>query len=159
MYYAFATSHTFWYVFSFYLVQNILKFLLRLLDSCYSEVYSPNIWGFLIFYSLVAQSVKSLPAMWVWSLGQEDPLEKEMETHSSILAWRIPWTEEPVGYSPRGRVELDPTEWWTLSLFFCPSPASGISLNLCVFRHSWPFSVHCPISIELILFQCSVRSW
>jgi len=42
--------------------------------------------------------VKNLPAMqetWVQSLGQEDTLEKEMATHSSILAWRIPWTEEP----------------------------------------------------------------
>ena len=48
--------------------------------------------------SLVAQMAKSLPAVletWVRSLGQEDPLEKEMATHSSILAWRIPWTEEP----------------------------------------------------------------
>ena len=48
--------------------------------------------------SLVAQMVKRLPAMqetWVRSLGREDPLEKEMATHSSILAWRIPWTEEP----------------------------------------------------------------
>ena len=48
--------------------------------------------------SLVAQMVKRLPAMpetWVRSLGQEDPLEKEMATYSSILAWRIPWTEEP----------------------------------------------------------------
>ena len=51
----------------------------------------------------MAQSVKSLPAMretQVQSLGWEDPLEKEMATHFSILAWRIPWTEEPVGYSP-----------------------------------------------------------
>ena len=50
--------------------------------------------------SLVAQRLKRLPAMqetWVRSLGQEDPLEKEMATHSSILAWRIPWTEEPGG--------------------------------------------------------------
>ena len=50
--------------------------------------------------SLVAQSVKRLPMMqetWVQSLGQEDLLEKEMATHSSILAWRIPWTEEPGG--------------------------------------------------------------
>ena len=50
--------------------------------------------------SLVAQMVKHLAAMqktWVQSLGQEDPLEKEMATHSSILAWRIPWTEEPGG--------------------------------------------------------------
>ena len=50
--------------------------------------------------SLVAQTVKRLPAMQetrVWSLGREDPLEKEMATHSSTLAWRIPWTEEPSG--------------------------------------------------------------
>ena len=48
--------------------------------------------------SLAAQTVKNLFAMqdtWVWSLGRKDPLEKEMATHSSILAWRIPWTEEP----------------------------------------------------------------
>ena len=48
--------------------------------------------------SLVAQTVKNLPAMWetwVQSLGWENPLEKGIATHSSILAWRIPWTEEP----------------------------------------------------------------
>ena len=48
--------------------------------------------------SLVAQTVKCLPAMWetqVPSLGWEDPLEKEMATHSSTLAWKIPWMEEP----------------------------------------------------------------
>ena len=48
--------------------------------------------------SLVAQMVKRLPTMWktmVRSLGWEDPLEKEMVTHSSILAWKVPWTEEP----------------------------------------------------------------
>ena len=43
---------------------------------------------------LVAQMVKDLPAVWE-TLGQEDPLEKGMATHSSILAWRIPWTQEP----------------------------------------------------------------
>ena len=50
------------------------------------------------FQSLVAQRLKRLPPMqetWVRSLGREDPLEKEMAIHSSILAWRIPWTEEP----------------------------------------------------------------
>ena len=50
--------------------------------------------------SLVAQMMKNLPVMpepWVRSLGREDPLEKGMATHSSILAWRIPWTEEPGG--------------------------------------------------------------
>ena len=48
--------------------------------------------------SMVAQIVKHLPAMWeawVQSLGQEDPLEKEMATHSSTFAWKIPWAEEP----------------------------------------------------------------
>ena len=55
--------------------------------------------------NLVAQMVKNLPAMqetWVRSLGQEDPLEKGMATHSSILAWRIPWTEEPGGLQSMG---------------------------------------------------------
>ena len=53
--------------------------------------------------SLVAQMLKNPPAMHetqVPSLDREDPLEKEMATHSSILAWRIPWTEDLVGYSP-----------------------------------------------------------
>ena len=56
-------------------------------------------------FSLVAQLVKSLPAMretWVLSLGQEDPLEKGMATYSSILAWRIPWIEEPSGLQSMG---------------------------------------------------------
>ena len=55
--------------------------------------------------SLVAQMVKRLPAMqetWVQSLGPEDPLEKEMATHSSTLAWRIPWTDEPGGLQSTG---------------------------------------------------------
>ena len=52
----------------------------------------------MVWASLVAQMVKHLIAMqetWVQSLGWEDPLEKEMATHSSTLAWKIPWTEEP----------------------------------------------------------------
>ena len=68
--------------------------------------------------SLVAQRLKPLPAMWetwVRSLGQEDPLEKEMATHSSILAWRIPWTEELGGLQSTGsqRVGHD----WETSLY------------------------------------------
>ena len=60
----------------------------------------------------MAQSIKSLPAVqetWVQSLGWEDPLEKEMATHSSILGWRTPWTEEPGGLQSMGsqRVGLD----------------------------------------------------
>ena len=55
--------------------------------------------------SLVSQMVKNLPTMWetwVQSLALEDPLEKEMATHSSILAWRIPWTEELRGLQTMG---------------------------------------------------------
>ena len=66
------------------------------------------------FTSLIAQLVKNLPAMketWVRFLGWEDPLEKEMATHSSILAWRIPWTEEPGGLRSMGSQEPDRTEW------------------------------------------------
>ena len=53
----------------------------------------------------MAQTVKNLLAMWkthVLSLDQEDPLEKELATHSSILSWRIPWTEEPGGLQSMG---------------------------------------------------------
>ena len=63
--------------------------------------------------SLVAQRLKCLPPMretWVRSLSRGDPLEKEMVTDSSILAWRIPWTEKPVGHSAQGRTESDMTE-------------------------------------------------
>ena len=61
---------------------------------------------------LVAQSVKNLPAVqetWVWSLGREDTLEEEMAAHFIILAWRIPWTEQPSGLQPMGSQELDMT--------------------------------------------------
>ena len=66
----------------------------------------------------MTQRVKNLSAMqetWVRSLGWEDTLEKEMATHSSILAWRIPWIEEPSGLL-WGRKELGMTEQLTLSL-------------------------------------------
>ena len=82
--------------------------------------------------SLVAQRLKCLPAMretWVRSLGWEDPLEKEMATHSSTLAWRIPWTGEPGGLQSTGlqRVRHDcatslhfyiSDSMWYLSFFF-----------------------------------------
>ena len=74
-------------------------------------------------YSLVAQMVKNLPAMqetWVQSPFGEDSLEKGMTIHSIILAWRIPWTEEPDGWSvppgwSMGYKELDMTEQITLT--------------------------------------------
>ena len=62
--------------------------------------------------SLVAQLVKTLPAVQetlVRFLGREDPLEKEMATHCSILAWRIPWTEEPGSLQSMGSQESDTT--------------------------------------------------
>ena len=61
----------------------------------------------------MVQRLKRLPAMWetwVLSLGWEDPLEKEMATHSSILAWRIPWMEELGGLQSMGHKESDMTE-------------------------------------------------
>ena len=60
---------------------------------------------FSLWTSLVAQMVKNLPEMqetWVQSLGREDPLEREMVIHCSILAWRTPWTEEPGGLQSMG---------------------------------------------------------
>ena len=63
--------------------------------------------------SLVAQRVKCLPTMretWVRSLGQKDPLEKEMATHSSTLAWKIPWTEKPGRLQSMGLGKSDTTE-------------------------------------------------
>ena len=60
----------------------------------------------------MAQAVKNLPAMretWVWFLGWEDPLEKGMATHPSVLAWRIPWTEEPGRLMGSKRVRHDRT--------------------------------------------------
>ena len=67
----------------------------------------------IVLSSLVAQRVKNLPALqetWVRFLGQKDPLEKETETLSSILAWKIPWTQEPGRLQSMGSQELDTTK-------------------------------------------------
>ena len=64
------------------------------------QLRTPSVWAF-----LAAQIVKNLPTIWetrVQSLGQEDLLEKGMATHSGILAWRIPWKEEPGGLQSMG---------------------------------------------------------
>ena len=99
---------------------------------------------FSIYYtsraSLVAQTLERLPAVqetWVRSLGWEDPLEKEMATHSSILAWRIPWTEDPGRLQSMGlqRVRHD----WLTSLYIkveiLLSP--GVSKNTLTFNISF----------------------
>ena len=75
-------------------------------------------YSLLIRVSVVAQLVKNLTAMQkiqVHSLGRDDPLEEEMATHPSFLAWRVPWTEEPGRYSPWGCKELETTERLTHS--------------------------------------------
>ena len=67
--------------------------------------------------SLVTQTVKNLPAMqetWVRSLGREDPVEEGMAMDSSILAWRIPWTEEPGGLQSMGSQSWTDTSTFTL---------------------------------------------
>ena len=73
--------------------------------SFFQKVCPAPFFPITLFASLVAQTVKNLLAIqaaWVQSLGWEDPLEKEMATHSSILAWRNPWTEEPGGLQSVG---------------------------------------------------------
>ena len=86
-------------------IKQLDNYIITLTISLYNNNYytkieivfqSSNLTGI----TLVAQMIKNLPIMWetwVWSLGLEDPLEKERVTHSSILAWEIPWTEEPGG--------------------------------------------------------------
>ena len=87
----------------------------------------------------MAEAVKNLCAMretWVHSLGQEDDLQKGMPIHSCILAWRIPWTEDPERrYNPWGRKEFDTIEQLTLAftlvvwwLRFLDSNAGGMGL-------------------------------
>ena len=93
------------------LFYNFIITQVRSLENMFNIFYS------LYWASLMAQMVKHLLAMretWVWSLGWEDPLEKEMATHSSTLAWKIPWTEKPGRLQTMGsqRVRHD----WTTSL-------------------------------------------
>ena len=78
--------------------------------------------------SLVAQLVKKLPAMqetWVWSLGWKDPLEKGMASYSSILAWRIPWTDESDG--------LQSMESQRVYTLFISEPGSHLYSDICFY--------------------------
>ena len=98
------------------------------LPCCAWAFSSCREWGYFLLQTMgsriwaliLAQRIKHLPAMQetqVRSLGWEDPLEKEMATHSNILAWRIPCTVEPGGYSPWGCKKSDTTEWTSLSFY------------------------------------------
>ena len=94
--------------------------------------------------SLVAQTVKCLPAMLkisVWFLGREDPLEKEMAPHSSTLAWKIPWTEEPDRLQSMGsqRVRHDWPTSLSLSLGrISKTPGNRERRQDCGEAHMWP---------------------
>ena len=91
------------------------------------KAYASLTWTSLA--SLEAQMVKNLPAAQetrVRSLGQEDPLEKVLATHSSILAWRIPWTEEPDGLQSMGSHRVG-HDWATNTFFFTYFSAWTIS--------------------------------
>ena len=80
----------------------------------------------------MVQRLKRLPAMWetwVQSLGQEDPLEKEMATHSSIAAWRILWTEELGRLQSTGRKESDTTERLHFHMTLTRSKIAVAALN------------------------------
>ena len=98
--------------------------------------------------SQVVQKLKRLPAMWetwVRSLGPEDPLEKEMATHSSILVWRIPWMEELGGLQSTGRKESDTTERHDLSFltlsFKLTFSHSSLTLGKKLFSSSLLFAI------------------
>ena len=104
--------------------------------------------SFFIWVSLVSQMVKNLSAMqdtWVQSLGWENPLEKGKATHSRILAWKIPWTEEPGGYSlwvAKGQTWLRDLTLWlsfssTTSANFCAASACFLACWALNF-HYWP---------------------
>ena len=110
----------------------------------------------------MAQMVKNLPAMqetWVQSLGLEDPLEEGMATHSSIFAWRIPWTEKPVGLVhgvTKSRTRLSDLHFhFFLSLYFLRI----VELKTCVEEASFPCADELSYSF-LSLSHCSTScSW
>ena len=110
-----------------------------------AHLISTHTWSMAV---LVAQMVKNLPAMqqtWVWSLGQEDPLEKENATHSSILAWEIPWTEEPAGLQSMDHKESDTVEQIIFSL-------SHTHEGMCLHKH-----LHMNIHRNLIRIESEIN--
>ena len=99
----------------------------------------------------MAQTVKRLPTMqetWVRTLGQEDPLEKEMATHSSILAWKIPWTEEPGWLLSMGSQRVG--HKWMTSLSLMILLYTCLHLNKHIYRASFGTSVLNCLSLSLL---------
>ena len=109
-------------------------------------------WIILIRVPLVAQRVKRLPAMrgtWVWSLGQEDPLEKEMATHSSTLAWKIPRMGEPSRLQSMGSQSVGHD--WATSLF----TLLRYLIDLKILQMIWISKAHLEHSL---IFECLLSS-
>ena len=131
--------------------------------SHWSDAYLPNALAFLpppypIWASLVAQVIKSLPAMQetqVWFLGLEDPLEKGMATHSSILVCRILWTEEPGGLHSVGS-----QSWTRLSDEHTQPSLLLIYVQYTTFHKNHPIAIFCSFLsfLKLCLFLCKYLS-
>ena len=154
----------------------IIKIYYSIIDYFPLVVHSISVtylfynWKFVsLRASLVAQMLKRLPAMreiWVWSLGLEDPLEKEMATHSSILAWRIPWTDEPGGLQSTGSQSRIWLSDFTFTLTFvslnpfhqfCSSPPT--SLKELIFKRRNLISLYPRYVIFKILLITEIRSY
>ena len=85
----------------------------------------------------MAQTVKNLPAMWetwVSSLGWEDPLQKEMATHSSFIAWRLSWTEEPGSLQSMGSQRVGHEAKWALESITMNKASGGDGFQLSYFK-------------------------
>ena len=128
-------------------------------DSMYFELHCETGCGvYFITYLLLisracpmAQMVNNLPAMqetWIWFLGQEDPLEKGMTTHSSLLAWEIPWTEQPGGLQSMGSQRVR-HNWATNTLMDI-----WMVTDLCHYNDVWTF---CPN--HMTAFGVTRGSW
>ena len=111
-------------------------------------------WDVVLLYSrssLVAQKVKCLPAMQVRSLSWEDPLEKAMATHSSTLAWKIPWTEESVHAVEKSRTRLSNFTFF----LFVPTTCPLLQIILSILAPSSP-----PLSSFLrVTWDAASRAW
>ena len=104
----------------------------------------------------MAQTVKHLPAVrgtWVRSLGWEDPLEKEMATHSSTLAWKIPWTEEPGGLQSMGSQRVGHN--WVNTFIL----NTHKQMSACKTGETWIRWADCIMSVSLILYYKYVRCY
>ena len=126
---------------------NLNSSTYHLSSVCNSICFNLFLWLFCLCSPLVTQMVKHLPSVWetrVQSLGREDTLEKEMATHSSTLAWKIPWPEEPLRLTVHG-VTKSQKDWPTsLSIFSFPNILlTTFSFSLMIFPSD--YSQNCSI--------------